>query len=155
MSGRRGKILALGFLPFLWLAAAEPAAASETTDGLCAAEQTASAGSYPTSEALLEAAGLAERRLAEERTVSNRLEGALAALEVPRGTAAAPPTGEALARYCTAAGEVMRLSVEGSQLQAQNYLLTALREAQQNGLAQLTSQAAYRLGLVSLQGPPV
>ena len=65
------------------------------------------------------------------------------------------PNPEALARYCTAAGEVMRLSVEGSQLQAQTFLLTAVRVARDAGADALTSQAAYRLGLVSLAGPPV
>lgn len=143
----------MGLVTFL-LIAASPASASATTDMLCRADEAAAPASYPTDEALLRAAAAAEQRLASERAQGGRLDGAAAALEVP-AQASTSPGSEALARYCTAAGEVMRLSVDGSQLQAQNYLLKALRESRSGGLAQLTSQAAYRLGLVSLQGPPV
>ncbi|HEX8641008.1 MAG TPA: CHAT domain-containing protein [Allosphingosinicella sp.] len=154
MIGFRAGLLALGLLPFFCFAGAQPAAASATTDLLCHSQETGAGRSAAPDQALIAAAAAVEQRLIQERGQGSRLDAALAALEVPVASGARPSPA-ALARYCTAAGEVMRLSVEGSQLQAQNYLLTALRESQSGGLPQITSQAAYRLGLVSLQGPPV
>ncbi len=49
----------------------------------------------------------------------------------------------------------MRVSPQGSQLQAQTYLLSAFRGARGPGLEGTASVAAYRLGLVSLSGPTV
>jgi len=122
-------------------------------DLICAGDAAAS-GSFPTSEEMVRAADAAEQRLRDEGILGRDVRGALSVLEVqPSGST--PPASAARARYCNAAGEIMRVSVEGSQLQAQTYLLTAVREARNAGAEQLTSQAAYRLGLVSLAGPPV
>ncbi len=151
MSARTGWIFSAIFLG-CGLCAAEPASASPTTDGLCG--PGSGIDQYPTDDILVAAAQAAELRLEEERGSGGAYPAALAALEVAPASAS-PPGAEALARYCAAAGEAMRLSVEGSQLQAQTYLLTALRQSSEAGRPQLTSQAAYRLGLVSLQGPPV
>ncbi len=131
---------------------ASPAFAAATADELCAG--AASAAVFPTEAELLQAANSIEQSLRQQRLETSALGDAIRRLEVP---ASSPlrPSGEALARYCTAAGEVMRLSVEGSQLQAQTYLVTALRESRGTSDPQLTAQAAYRLGLVSLSGPPV
>ena len=144
----RAAVFAL-FLGGLFGLPIEPAAAS-VPDQLCGA---GTSGAFPSTEQALGAADAAERRLRGVRS-SGRLEGALSTLEV-QGTASERPSPEAIARYCLAAGEVMRLSVEGSQLQAQTYLLTAVRTARAVGAEGLTSQAAYRLGLVSSSGAPV
>ncbi len=135
------------------MAGARPALASPTTDMLCAGQANATEN-FPSPDALIQAAREAETRVEEERSAGGRFVRATAALEVP-SVAPTPPGSEAVARYCTAAGEVMRVSADGSQLQAQTYLLTAMRESRDAGDAQVTSQAAYRLGLVSLQGPAV
>ena len=141
------------FLGLALLATTRPAHALAIPDQLCGAAQTGGQDAFPSDAEMLRAADAAERRLRGVRG-TGRLEGALSDLEVaPAGSSV--PNPEALARYCTAAGEVMRLSVEGSQLQAQTFLLTAVRVARDAGADALTSQAAYRLGLVSLAGPPV
>ena len=141
------------FLGFALVMAPDSASAFAIPDQLCGSAPSGGQDTFPSDAEMLRAADAAERRLRGVRG-TGRLEGALSDLEIaPAG--ASVPNPEALARYCTAAGEVMRLSVEGSQLQAQTYLLTAVRAAQSAGADELTSQAAYRLGLVSLAGPPV
>jgi CHAT domain-containing protein len=75
-------------------------------------------------------------------------------IEPPAPAAERPPVA-AMAEYCAAAGELMRVSPQGSQLQAQFYLLGAFRMAHGAGLQETASVAAYRLGLVSLSGPTV
>ncbi len=141
------------FLGLALLMAPDSAAALAVPDQLCGAAQAGGQDAFPTDAEMVRAADAAERRVRGVRG-TGRLEGALSDLEIaPAG--ATVPNPAALARYCTAAGEVMRLSVEGSQLQAQTYLMTAVRAAQAAGADELTSQAAYRLGLVSLAGPPV
>ena len=143
------------FFGFAMLAAAGPANAQAISDRLCGIRQSGGGqDSWPAETELVRAADAAEQRLRSERRSSSRLDGAIAALDLAPSTATLPDP-VALARYCMAAGEVMRLSIEGSQLQAQSYLLTAVRLARDTGTEQLMSQAAYRLGLVSLAGPPV
>lgn len=136
------------------LLAAQPALASPTTEWLCSDGESPTPNAFPTDQQLIEAARNSEARLAQERGTGSTFSAALAALEVT-GSSPTAPGSEALAVYCTAAGEAMRMSIEGSQLQAQNYLLSALRQSSEAGTPLITSQAAYRLGLVSLQGPPV
>ena len=82
------------------------------------------------------------------------LTNAFAELDVPMD---APEAGDAVARaeYCTAAGEVMRRSPQGSLFQAQTYLLNGYRLAEGAGADQTASLAAFRLGLVSSSGSAV
>src|SRR5688500_13203628 len=141
------------FFGFAMLVAAAPAQAQGISDQLCGG-RGGGQNNWPAEAELVRAADAAEQRLRSERRSSSRLEGAVAALDLAPSTATLPDP-VALARYCMAAGEVMRLSVDGSQLQAQSYLLTSVRLARDIGSEQLMSQAAYRLGLVSLAGPPV
>jgi CHAT domain-containing protein len=69
----------------------------------------------------------------------------------PGGTAS--PSDHAVARYCAAAGEVMRLGAGGSQAQAITFLLTAFRRAEAAGDEALAALAAYRLALVGGADP--
>ena len=131
---------------------AGPAFAAGTADQLCGNAPTAE--TFPSDAQLVQAAAAVEQSLRSQRLETSGLAPALEAVELPTSVATRP-SSDALARYCTAAGEVMRLSVDGSQLQAQTYLVTALRELRAGADPELTSQAAYRLGLVSLAGPPV
>lgn len=55
----------------------------------------------------------------------------------------------ALAAYCGAAGEAMRIARSGSGNRARTYLLTALAKAEAAKQPQLGAQIAYRLALVS------
>lgn len=65
------------------------------------------------------------------------------------------PSPAAVVEYCTAAGELMRVSPQGSQQQAQYYLIAAFQAADRAGLSEGAALAAYRLGLVSLSGQTV
>ena len=62
----------------------------------------------------------------------------------------APPDSAALARYCAAAGEWMRVAASGSQHRAQRFLLNALKYARAAGQSDIGARAAYRLGLASV-----
>lgn len=148
MAGVRVRLLAAASGLCMAFIGAQPAQAAATED-LCATRSPAS--SYPAAE-LVSAADRAEALIGRARSDSAQLDAALAALAVPAGSGPAPDAA-ALARYCAAAGEVMRLSVLGSQAQAQTYLMSAYRHARDAGSGALTSRAAYRLGLVSLAGP--
>lgn len=66
------------------------------------------------------------------------------------GDAALPPA--ILARYCAAAGEMMRLDPGGNQVEARQYLSSALNLARASGDAMVEARAAYQLGLVLLVG---
>ena len=139
------------FACFALLAALDPAVAV-TTHELCgSAPGPQGSQAYPTDAELIAAADATEARLGGANPPAATLDAALAALAVP-GSAAQAPSSGALAQYCTAAGEVMRLSVQGSQVQAQTYLMTGFRAAQAAGEERLSSRAAYRLGLVSVSG---
>jgi CHAT domain-containing protein len=125
---------------------------SAGADALCTpAERMEPAAAFPSDAALTEKADGIEQMLAGLRARGDASGAPPAQLEVPL-TTAAPPAPLALARYCAAAGELMRLSAQGSQLQAQNYLLAAYRLAEGSG-DPLASRAAYRLALVGASEP--
>jgi len=104
---------------------------------------------------LIAAAQLASSRLQDGQVSSVAGDdvalGAVQALDVSDSTPQKPDAG-ALAQYCSAAGEVMRLSASGSQRQAQIYLQTALRDSRAAQLPELTALVAYRLGVVWIGG---
>lgn len=132
----------------------QPASASSLAAGLCSPGNRPSA--FPASESLTAAALRVEQRLGAARTADSAGQGAALAgseklLDVA-ATASAEPDGQALARYCAAAGELMRLSPDGSQKQAKDYLLTAVREARDARAPRLAAESAYRLALVSVTG---
>lgn len=109
--------------------------------------------SYPSDAALRQAAATAEAGLAG-RSQSDSFTDLMPTLDPPTSSDQRPAAA-ATAEYCAAAGELMRVSPQGSQLQAQSYLLSAFRTARGEGLEATASTAAYRLGLVSLSGPTV
>lgn len=134
-------------------AIAAPAWASATPERLCSGK-TGTAGSYPPDSALEQAAALLEARLEQDRFTgsagtSEALRGAARELELA-GTSPLRPRAGALARFCSAAGELMRVSPEGSQRQAQMFLQTALQQSRTAQLPAVTALAAYRLGVVSV-----
>ena len=133
-------------------AVASPAFASVSSDQICS-NALAPPASAPGGEALLAAAEQIEQ------TLDSRRLGTL-------GTAQSPPLAfeesqsgssgpGAIARYCSAAGELMRISADGSQRQAQLYLQTALAKSIEADRPQLTALTAYRLGVVSVSGASV
>ncbi|WP_331584717.1 CHAT domain-containing protein [Phenylobacterium sp.] len=129
------------------------AAHAALADRLCLPTGAAQLQAYPSAPALEAAAAQAETRLTRGAAVDRfpELEGDL---ELPADRAERP-SAQAVADYCAAAGELMRLSPEGSQRQAQAFLLGAFRTASAAGLTRPASEAAYRLGLVSLSGSTV
>jgi CHAT domain-containing protein len=143
---RRGAVLGLALIG----AMAGSAARASVSESLCR-PGVASTGAYPSSEALTAATQTAERRLAT-RGGSDALSDLAPVLE-PASSANARPDAATLAAYCAAAGEFMRLSPQGSQLQAQTYLLSAFQLARSANLSGEASVAAYRLGLVSVSAP--
>ena len=145
---------AVAIFLFAFAAADRASATTTTADRLCGARPSDSTDSFPSDSTVVEAANVTEQRVRDARRGGSQLGSAITALELP-SAGTAPPSPLAVARYCNAAGEVMRLSDQGSQLQAQTYLLTALRASRGAGELQLASQAAYRLGLVSVSGPQV
>jgi CHAT domain-containing protein len=68
----------------------------------------------------------------------------------PQGTSAAD--GGHLARYCAAAGEILRKAPDGNQTQAKAVLHAAVRFALAAGDARRAALATYRLGLAVLSG---
>ena len=123
------------------------------SDALCSPYGMGTLKAYPTSEALARATAATEAQLAR-RGPADAFQDLMGALDLPVPNAERP-TASTLAPYCAATGELMRLSPQGSQLQAQSYLLGAYRMAQSGGLEGTASTAAYRLGLVSLSGSTV
>jgi CHAT domain-containing protein len=134
------------------LALAVPVCAhAALSDQLCVASGAARLAAYPSEAALEQAASAAETGLSRRGPGEAPAADPLPALELQASQAQAP-SPRALAEYCLAAGELMRVSPQGSQLQAQSYLLGAFRTAQAAGLKEPASMAAYRLGLLSLSG---
>ena len=94
-----------------------------------------------------------------ELAIARRMQGRggaseLAILTLPETGAvddAAAPTA-LLARYCVAAGEMMRLDPGGNQLEAQQFLAAAVNLARDAGDAAIQARAAYQIGLVLLGG---
>lgn len=148
--GQRLRPAAIGIVCALGWAGAAQAALS---DRLCDPAAGAGLSAWPTGEALRQAAAAAEQRLAL-RGAADPLQDLASTLDPPAGGAEPPPPAT-MAEYCTAAGELMRVSPQGSQMQAQTYLLGAFRMASSAGQQRTASLAAYRLGLVSLSGPTV
>lgn len=134
------------------LAFAPGAAQAALTDDLCIPSGDPQLARYPSAAELQRAAALAESRL-QRRGAADPFADIAPALEAPASTTERP-SALAVSEYCAAAGELMRVSVQGSQLQAQTYLLGAFQTASRGGLNAQASTAAYRLGLVSLSGAP-
>ena len=128
-------------------------AVAAVPDLICGQVARASDVRYASAEALQRAAREAEAQTATA-SGAEALQNALAALEVTLDSPI-PADGDAVAEYCTAAGEVMRRAPEGSQYQAQTYLLNGYRLASQEGIQDVASRAAFRLGLVSSSGSAV
>jgi hypothetical protein len=103
---------------------------------------------------MIRTAGEVEVILAQSGDLLDRSGEALDLLEI-RASGAEQPPAAALAVYCSAAGELMRVGAQGSQYQAQSYLLTAFRAAQKAGAQDVEARAAYRLGMVSQAAPAV
>ncbi|MBW8812673.1 MAG: CHAT domain-containing protein [Caulobacterales bacterium] len=137
-------------LAALALAASPQAARAALSDRLCLASGAGRLEAYPTAGDLQRAAADTERGLAR-RGGGEPVADTLAPLDLTASQAERPSPG-AIAEYCLAAGELMRVSPQGSQLQAQSYLLGAFQTASAAGLAEPASMAAYRLGLLSLSG---
>lgn len=137
---------AVGGLPvvLLW---ADPALA-EAPDTLCGTGVAGAAN--PTVAALKLATEAAEARAKSRGATMDDIR----VLDVPLDSTEAPDAATRAA-YCTAAGEVMRLSPQGSQFQAQTYLLSGYRLAAGAGVEGIASLAAFRLGLVSSSGSAV
>ena len=148
---RRAMPVAVGL--FALVTASAGAAQAALSDSLCGAMAAVSLQAYPSDAALRETAAGTEAQLAQ-RGPSGPFQDLMPGLEAPTSSAQRPSPA-ATADYCAAAGELMRVSPEGSQLQAQSYLLSAFRMASGAGLERTASLAAYRLGLVSLSGPTV
>lgn len=147
---RRAAEVALLCLALLTLPGVAVAALS---DSLCGPTGAVDLPAYPSDEAL-RAVSAATEGLLSRRSPSDPTPDLASTLGAPTARAQRPsPT--VLAEYCAAAGELMRVSPQGSQLQAQTYLLNAFRMAREPGLEGTASVAAYRLGLVSLSGPTV
>ncbi|HEV2748477.1 MAG TPA: CHAT domain-containing protein [Allosphingosinicella sp.] len=142
------------YAALMLVAAAVPGRAWGAVPDLYCAGEGAGPAPHASSEQLRRAASDVEEqlRLAQGRAID--FARASKSLEVAR-SAAEPPASSAQAEYCAAAGEVMRVSSQGSQLQAQTYLINAARHGLNSGTGAVVAKAAYRLGLVSLAGPSV
>ncbi|MDA7787763.1 hypothetical protein N8940_00835, partial [Sphingomonadaceae bacterium] len=138
--------IALGFA-----ALANPALAT-TPREICSAP-AADAAPIQTSNAELQRATLAAEGILAA-PASDLLAGdrALVQLEIPAGQAETLQP-DALAAYCSAAGEAMRVARQGSGSRAQTYLLTALGQAKQANTSDLQAGIAYRLALTSRNLP--
>ena len=141
-------------LLLLGASAAAPALAATNSDQLCG--EAVGAELYPSEQGLIAAAETVEAQLQAFRLAAGD-SGAAAVGEALDLDASSParPSPAALARYCSAAGEIMRLSPGGSQRQAQIYLQTALQQSRTANLPAVTALTAYRLGVVSISGASV
>ena len=107
-------------------------------------------------EQMGDVAAIERASAAAETAVAARRAGAsgpsdLALLTLPdSGSARVSPA--LLARYCAAAGELMQLDPGGNQLEARQFLVSAVNRARQAGDAAVEARAAYRLGLTLLNG---
>lgn len=133
-------------------AGAVPARAA-TSDVICGESAEAADPRYPRAEDLRRVTRSVEATTLRGAGPAN-LSDAFTALDVALDSTRAADT-LALAEYCTAAGEVMRRSPQGSQFQAQTYLLNGYRLAAAAGAERTASLAAFRLGLVSSSGSAV
>jgi CHAT domain-containing protein len=148
----RGSALAAFLLLVPAVAAAQTGDGTAVADSLCLpAETMASIAAYPSDADLTRTADSIEAQLDALRARGDASSASPVLLALP-AAGTSPPSAPALARYCAAAGELMRVSAGGSQRQAQNYLLAAYRFASAGGDA-LASRAAYRLALVGAAEP--
>lgn len=148
---RLAHAMVAGLICFVASGATEARAA--LSDSICGAMAAVKTQDFPSSADLSRVAAATELQLAR-RGASGAYQDMLPGLDLAASNADRPSPA-AIAEYCTAAGELMRVSPQGSQLQAQSYLLNAFRLARGSGLQGTASLAAYRLGLVSLSGPTV
>lgn len=107
------------------------------------------------SAALQDGARSAEALLSRSGADSQRGDRALDALAVSADGASGIATPTSIAAYCSAAGESMRLARTGSQFQAQLYLITAIKYAEEAGESDLSAIASYRLALATVGGPVI
>ena len=148
---RKLGVLALGLL--LTAFGGAGAARAALSDSLCNPYASAGPQTWPRAGELDRAAAGVETEL-RRRGPSGRFGDLALALDLPASESAKPSAAE-IADSCAAAGELMRISPEGSQRQAEYYLLSAFQMARAAGRQTVASVAAYRLGLVSLSGPSV
>lgn len=151
VGGRLAALVAAGLVCALSGGVTE--ARATLSDDLCGATSSVKSQAFPISADLSRVAASTEGQLAR-RGLSAAYQDLMPVLDLATPSAERPSPA-ALAEYCAAAGELMRVSPQGSQLQAQSYLLNAFRIARGSGLQDTASLAAYRLGLVSLSGPTV
>ncbi|HEY0114403.1 MAG TPA: hypothetical protein VGB54_01655, partial [Allosphingosinicella sp.] len=107
---------------------------------------------FPGEAALIGAADRVEQVLAALRARGDASQAGPELLALSSSTHGSPPPPLALARYCAAAGELMRLSARGSQRQALNYLLAAYRLSEGTG-DPLAARAAYRIAMIGITEP--
>jgi CHAT domain-containing protein len=112
-------------------------------DSLCVLRPDRTQASFPSAAALDTATARAEKGVGFEGA-----EAAGLTLTVEADSAERPRLAS-LARYCRVAGEAARISKNGSQWQAQNYLLASYRFAASADDNENAARAAYQLGLVS------
>ncbi|TAD77385.1 MAG: CHAT domain-containing protein [Sphingomonadales bacterium] len=72
-------------------------------------------------------------------------------LAIPESAEASVPAA-IMARYCAASGELMRLDPGGNQVEARQFLASAVNLARASGDSVVQARAAYQLGLVLLVG---
>ncbi|MDB5454344.1 MAG: hypothetical protein JWO33_2922 [Caulobacteraceae bacterium] len=104
--------------------------------------------------ALEQATRNAETLLARRGADMRRGDEALEVLAVASGGDDAA-RASAVAAYCSAAGESMRVARSGSQFQAQGYLMAAISAAEQAHDPGLAALASYRLALATVGGPVI
>jgi CHAT domain-containing protein len=144
-------------LPLFAMAAAtsvvgfSTAASAATPQQLCGAQAADAALGISSIAALEQATNEAEVILASLRDPMSG-DRALNALIVADGGEAAT-NAAALAAYCSAAGEAMRVARSGSGNRAQTFLVNALSLAEGTGGKSLTARIAYRLALGSRNLP--
>ncbi|MBV9557710.1 MAG: hypothetical protein JO254_11580, partial [Pseudolabrys sp.] len=117
---------------------------ADTVETLCG---SASFSPVANNAAVSDAATKAERALSR-RAISDPADSVLSGLDAPLAGHVAPDAA-AMAEYCAAAGETMRVARSGSQYQAQRYLVSAVIYADAAGDNATVARAAYRLGLAT------
>lgn len=135
------------FAAFAAILLATPASAA-SPGSLCRASDAPAL--VPSADAVSAAATRAEAA-AERRRTGTAGASELDVLTIPEGGEASIPPA-ILARYCAAAGELMRLDPGGNQSEARQFLSAGLTLARAGGDAAVEARAAYQLGLVLLTG---
>lgn len=129
------------------MACTAPASAADAA-GLC---RSGEAHALVRSAEAVAAAAIRAEAAAERRRAGTATGSELDTLSIADGAAEDVPPA-VLARYCAAAGELMRLDPDGNQAEARQFLSTALSLARTAGEAAVEARAAYQLGLVLLTG---